>query len=86
MRVMKRRRKPEAKNAKRLKKEAVSDERGKNLHTRYISGSSDKDYVNEVVEAARNGNASAISRLKNDKGDLVDHHGFSDDEIDEITG
>jgi len=71
--------------AKAKKKEAVSEPEEKN-YTKYISGSSDKDYVNEVVEAARNGNASAISRLKNDKGDLVDHHGFSDDEIDEITG
>ena len=67
------------------KKEAVNEPEEK-TYTRYISGSTDKDYVNEVVEAARNGNASAISRLKNDKGDLVDHHGFSDDEIDEITG
>ena len=67
------------------KKEKVSEPEDK-TYTRYISGSTDKDYVNEVVEAARNGNASAISRLKNDKGDLVDHHGFSDDEIDEITG
>tara|TARA_R100001079_G_scaffold57617_4_gene29478 strand:+ start:69 stop:2039 length:1971 start_codon:yes stop_codon:yes gene_type:complete len=67
------------------KKEAVSEPEDK-TYTRYISGSTDKDYVNEVVEAARNGNASAISRLRNDKADLVDHHGFSDDEIDEITG
>ena len=70
---------------KAKKKEAVSEPEDK-TYTRYISGSTDKDYVNEVVEAARNGNASAISRLRNDKADLVDHHGFSDDEIDEITG
>ena len=55
-------------------------------YDKYISGSSDSNYVSEVVQAARDGNASAISRLKNDSGDLVDHHGMSEDEINEITG
>ena len=71
--------------AESKKNETMSDGPAK-TYDKYISGSSSKDYVSEVVEAARSGNASAISRLKNDSGDLIDHHGMSEDELNEITG
>ena len=53
--------------------------------SRFIGALTDRSYVNQVVEAARQGDPAAISRVKNDAGDLVDHHGFSEDEIDEIA-
>jgi hypothetical protein len=54
--------------------------------SRYITGSTNRDYVDSVLEAARDGDPAAISRVKNDSGDLIDHHGISEDEINDILG
>lgn len=51
-----------------------------------ISGMASRSEIDEIMEAARNGNKSAQSAIYNNAGTLEDSHGISQEEIDEASG
>ena len=72
--------------AKAKKNEPSEESKPEKEYGLSISGSASRSEIDEIMEAARNGNKSAQSAIYNNAGTLEDSHGISQEEIDEASG